>query len=93
MFNPTDSSKKPTLSDVLADIDYSEEDYIIIGGTAKNENAKGVVQFSTDYFTSDSPFPIVGVKMTTDNLVIEELKNYVKGFFFVRQKRMPLTLC
>jgi hypothetical protein len=24
---------------------------------------------------------------------MDELKNYAKGFFFVRQKRIPTTLC
>ena len=80
--------KKP-LADILQEIDYSEEDFIIIGGTAENENAKGVIQLSTD---SDKVFPTVGINITTNDSVIQELKNYVKGFFFVRQKRMPLTL-
>jgi hypothetical protein len=57
---------------------------MIIGGKANNENAKGVVQFSEDYFTSDEPFPVIGINITADASVIEELKHYVKGFFFVR---------
>lgn len=83
-----------TLQEVLDDIDYSEEDYMIIGGKAPNENAKGVIQLSSDYYSvQNTPFPVVGIQMTADAKVIEELKKYCKGFFFVRQKRIPLTLC
>ena len=66
---------------------------MIIGGKANNENAKGVIQLSNKSYTEISPFPIVGINITTNNKVIEELKKYTKGFFFVRQKRIPLTLC
>jgi hypothetical protein len=31
------------LEEVLKKIDYAEEDYMIIGGKAPNENAKGVI--------------------------------------------------
>jgi hypothetical protein len=78
---------------MLTDIDYSEEDYMMIGGSAPNENAKGVIQLTSEYFINDQPFPIVGISIHTNYYVIKELKKYVKGFFFVRQKRMPLTLC
>ena len=84
--------KQKSLEDILAGIDYSEEDFLIIGGKADNENAKGVIQLSDKYDDGATPFPILGVNITADAVVIEELKNYVKGFFFVRQKRMPLTL-
>jgi hypothetical protein len=36
---------------------------------------------------------VYGINITANSKVIEELKKYCKGFFFVRQKRMPLTLC
>ena len=77
---------------VLDRIEYSEEDFMIVGGEAPNENAKGVIQLSENYYTSNNPFPVVGVNITANHLVIQELKKYTKGFFFVRQKRMPLTL-
>ena len=77
------------LKDLLNEIDYSEENYMIIGGVASNENAKGVIQLSDK--VSDT-FPVLGINITTHNVVIEELKKYCKGFFFVRQKRMPMTL-
>ena len=90
-FYPSDGSPRK-LSDILSEIDYSEEDYMIVGGTADNENAKGVIQLSSDFFNSNEAFPVVGLNITAHNSVIEELKKYSKGFFFVRQKRMPLTL-
>jgi hypothetical protein len=81
-----------TLKDVLHNIEYSEEDYMIIGGRANNENAKGVIQLSSELSASDEPFPVLGMNITANKSVINELKKYVKGFFFVRQKRIPLTL-
>lgn len=81
-----------TLKDVLHNIEYSEEDYMIIGGRANNENAKGVIQLSSELSASDEPFPVLGMNITAHKEVIKELRNYCKGFFFVRQKRIPLTL-
>lgn len=77
------------LNDLLTKIDYSEENYLIVGGSASNENAKGVVQLSSQ---ETGAFPVLGINITAHHIVIEELKKYCKGFFFVRQKRMPLTL-
>ena len=71
-------------------IDYSEEDFMITGGVAPNENAKGVIQLADGNKTA---FSIIGIEMRTSPAVITELKKYTKGFFFVRQKRIPLTLC
>ena len=84
---------KRSLEDILASIDYSEEDFMIIGGIAENENAKGVIQLSEDFHTVNTPFPVLGINITASKAVVEEIKKYAKGFFFVRQKRMPLTLC
>ena len=81
-----------SLSEILHSIDYSEEDFMIIGGIADNENAKGVIQLSSEYYNVEEAFPVVGVNITANSQVIQELKKYCKGFFFVRQKRMPLTL-
>ena len=86
-------NKEELFADIIGKIDYAEEDYIIIGGKANNENAKGVIQLSNDPYKEDVPFPVLGINITAHNLVIEELKKYTKGFFFVRQKRIPLTLC
>ena len=81
--------EEKVLDNVLKLIDYSEEDFMIVGGTAPNENAKGVIQLSE---TSEKKFPVLGINITADKRVIEELEKYTKGFFFVRQKRIPLTL-
>ena len=86
-------SSSEYLEQVLTEVDYSEENYMIIGGYADNENAKGVIQLSDDRVSGEAgPFPILGINVTAHNSVIEELKKYCKGFFFVRQKRIPLTL-
>ena len=91
-FINSEVSEEEKLDYVLQEIEYSEDDFIIVGGQGKNENAKGVVQFSTDFYNSQQAFPIIGLNIRANKLVIEELKKYVKGFFFVRQKRIPLTL-
>jgi hypothetical protein len=78
------NKKEPNLGDILESIDYSEEDFMIVGGKAPNENAKGVIQLSYDPYKEDIPFPVIGIHIYTHYLVTEELKKYVKGFFFVR---------
>ena len=84
---------KKSIADILSLIDYSEENFMIVGGTALNENAKGVIQLDDQPAkASSTEFPVLGIHITSDDRVITELKKYVKGFFFVRQKRMPLTL-
>lgn len=88
-----DFEDKIPFEEIIANIDYSEEDFMIIGGQAPNENAKGVIQLSENFYEVKEPFHVVGIEITTHNSVIEELKKYSKGFFFVRQKRIPLTLC
>lgn len=82
-----------TLDDVLNLIQYSELNYGITNSIAENENAKGVIQLDKKTYNTSNPFPIVGINIKTHPLVINDLKNYVKGFFFVRQKRIPLTMC
>ena len=79
--------------EVLSGIQYSEENYTMVGGSAENENAKGVISLSPKAYTTTTPFPVLGIDIRVDPKVTEYLKNYTKGFFFVRQKRMPLTMC
>ena len=90
-FLPDENGYIKSLSDILSEIDYSEEDYMIIGNKAQNENAKGVIQLSDE--NDNKAFPILGINIRANYQIIEELKKYCKGFFFVRQKRIPLTLC
>jgi hypothetical protein len=91
-YNTGDIIDENSLNYALSTIQYSEEDFMLIGGTAPNENAKGVIQFSDERYDVQTPFPVVGVDIRANYWVIEELKKYVKGFFFVRQKRIPLTM-
>ena len=84
-----DKTSEEYLKTALSEINYSEENYLISNGVANNENAKGVIQLSAN----TTPFAILGINIKASHLVIKELKKYCKGFFFVRQKRMPLTLC
>ena len=71
-------------------INYNEETYIISGYNNSNsyENIKGVVSFSPSRDTST----IYSVDIRVDDVTIEELKKYVKGYFFVRQSRIPTIL-
>lgn len=83
-------------------ININEEDYgILVGDSNANrspiplENTKGTVRFTIDNSSilqySNQTRPI-GVKMAIDGDAINELKKYVKGFFFVRQQRIPTIL-
>ena len=87
-----DFNSEMSFEECISKIKYSEEDFMVIEGKAENENVKGVIQLSSTY-DSDSPFPVYGINIRANKEVIKELKKYCKGFFFVRQKRMPLTLC
>ena len=57
------------------------------------ENAKGVV--SLNYEVGDGTQKVYGIDIKVDNDTLDYLKNNlkIKGFFFVRQKRIPTTLC
>ena len=81
-------------------INYNESTYLLIkSGNTKHEeytddlgnyeNVKGVVSLDSSLDTDT----ILGFDIRADQDTIEELKQYVKGFFFVRQRRMPMTLC
>lgn len=54
------------------------------------ENCKGVIQIAPSL---QGNTPIYSIDIKTDKDVIEEIAKYAKGFFFVRQKRIPTTLC
>jgi hypothetical protein len=88
-----DFNENESFSNILDKINYSEETYIINEGICDNENAKGVIQLSSEINPNkDTPFQIYGINIIANPQVINELKKYTKGFFFVRQKRIPLTL-
>lgn len=53
------------------------------------ENTKGVVSFHPIQDTDK----IFALDVRVDDDTIQELKKYVKGYFFVRQERIPTILC
>lgn len=59
--------------------------------TANLENCKGVVRIKPEIATAGQLIYSLDIKASKD--VITELSKHVKGFFFVRQKRIPTTLC
>lgn len=72
-------------------IEYNEETFKLVDTKDSNvlyENAKGVVQMDLDKDTDKIHY----FKIETAPEVINELKKYVKGFFFVRQTRIPTIL-
>lgn len=79
------------------------EDYIIEGSDPNNpENIKGVFKIDTttkSLFNDNEPIKPIGIKFNfTNNVIdgdgkfIEGLKDLTKGFFIVRQKRLPTIL-
>jgi len=52
------------------------------------ENVKGVVRFRPTKDTNT----IYGIDIRIDDEAMQELKKYVKGYFFVRQTRIPTIL-
>ena len=61
---------------------------------SQNENSKGVIKikYNGNQLANSGTIPIgLDIKISKD--AIRELKRYTKGFFFVRQKRIPTTLC
>ena len=78
---------------------YNEETYIIEDAEAELENVKGVIRIKKS--SDDYNDKIYGIKISVqqnelnEKGVLDILKNDLKiqGFFFVRQKRIPTTLC
>ena len=77
-------------------INYTNESYKIIKETELTtqetiqENAKGVIRIDCSDFKT-----VIGINFKVPEEVLEYLKTNlkIKGFFFVRQKRIPTTLC
>ena len=72
-------------------IEIDEDTYLLDGSTL--ENVKGTVRISEDInpIQPNSVNPI-GIEFKFDLNVLEELKKYCRGFFIVRQKRIPTIL-
>lgn len=89
-------------TDNVVDSTVNVDNNYIISGTS--HNAKGVVRISEEasaskhVFNSTSPITPIGIKFTFHGNVIEGstlnegLKDITKGFFIVRQKRIPTIL-
>ena len=71
-------------------INYNEESYTLLGydNSDNYENVKGVVSFQPTEDTNT----IYSIDIRVDDTTIQELKKYVKGYFFVRQTRIPTIL-
>lgn len=74
-------------------IQYDESTYLInpdknSTSTAQNENVKGVIKLVSDKDTNI----IHSLDIRINDKAMQELKKYVKGFFFVRQTRIPTIL-
>lgn len=70
---------------------YNESNGLIDANSDNLENIYGVVKI----FSNESELSnIFGINITPDEGLKEELvKNNVKGYFFVRQNRIPLRIC
>lgn len=86
-------------------ITINEGDYGIMqdsgaASTKPLENAKGVIRIVTydnscvQYSGDPNSMKVrpIGIRMAFDKDALQELKKYVKGFFIVRQKRIPTIL-
>ena len=95
--NNLDLSSPYTTTNVFVDVEKTERNYInineetglIVGSSYELENAKGIIRLNA---TSNKIMPIYGIKITTTEEVLTELKKHIKGYFFVRQKRIPTIL-
>lgn len=77
-------------------IEVNEEGFIS-GDSVVLSNARGVVRLKRSSESSaldeGNNYLPLGIKFKFQSEVIEELKKYTKGFFFVRQKRVPTVYC
>lgn len=71
-------------------VNYNEETFILSNyeNSDAYENVKGVVSFNPNKDTNT----IYSLDIRVDDDTIQELKKYVKGYFFVRQPRIPIVL-
>ena len=71
-------------------VNYHEEKYTLLGDdvVSSYENVKGVVTFKPSKDTNT----IYSIDFRVDDETIQELKKLVRGYFFVRQTRIPTIL-
>jgi len=66
------------------------EDGFISGGINTFENAKGVIKINKKQVIFSDGVKPIGIKFTNENIeTLTEIKKYTKGFFIVRQERIP----
>lgn len=70
-----------------------DEEGFMIESSKELENGKGVIQINhkESLINSQGIFPL-SLDFHVENDTIAEIKKYAKGFFFVRQKRIPTIL-
>jgi hypothetical protein len=75
-------------------VPYNENNNLIINGNGslKLENVKGVCSFANEYNSEKDGDEIIYINFTIPDEVVKELRKYVKGYFFVRQTRIPLVM-
>ena len=89
-FDPTSTNNIATIQANREYIPINKETYKL---DSQNENSKGVVKikYNGNQLAESGTVPIgFDIKISKD--AVRELKRYTKGFFFVRQKRIPTTL-
>lgn len=78
-------------------ISYHEDTNLIIATNANSkhlENVKGVVRIKDDSEATNYQIYSIKFKLQHSEECIKQLKKLsIKGFFFVRQRRIPTTLC
>lgn len=90
-FNPDSTSD---ISTIQANREYIPINKETCKLDSQNENSKGVIKISYNGNQLDPSGTIpIGFNIKVSKEVVKELKRYTKGFFFVRQKRIPTTLC
>lgn len=73
-------------------ISIDEGTYLIESSVSTLENSKGVIKID---HTQENPFEAIGIGICVRYEILNYLRETldIKGFFFVRQKRVPTILC
>lgn len=93
------SFKKYSLYDSFGNrqyIDINENNYLLVtGNTQQLENSKGVVRLHSVQEHDYNPVYGIKFEITASNKqeILHELSKVCKGYFFVRQRRIPTVLC
>lgn len=67
-----------------------DDDGFLIESSKKLENGKGVIQLNhKDTLVAENGVYPISIDFHIDDATLDEVRKYAKGFFFVRQKRIP----